>query len=502
MQKGKIFLSLLSLAIAVALIGGATLAWFTDTTAAPQNVFQAGTVEIGADEKYVLYEDGMMNVNPGDCFVKCFEIENIGTKSAEFRLIDFLGVWTISEEEWGPVRIAPVPGSDWVMKERTNEQGEKVYDFYYTGGPVPGTFAVANGDALNAERFVQLCILVIFDGEGMVDAYQGKEFKLNGEFQAIQASNDAPADQWADGWDQGWFAMGHKAALVAGVSSGYADYFYDSNNFKFDACVAKGHYYIGLEDLPQDGDFDYNDHGMSFAFNETYVGATGAEKLKSITMSFHTLVNGAGFDHHVMLERFGLDNSNIPYSYTIKRYDRNPSGAGETPPGAYSSALKPFKDVVLFDTTRYPGIGTPAPHRKMYDRVNIVLVFDEPVDKSQVTLLTNPYSSSRGWSWGSDLSESLYPYDFKIKKAGDHTTIYAEMGNVLTLDGVTVPGVTVPGVTVPKILVVPQPGFAYPNESQVITGAYPDFLTYYQTGSPANWYETNVDWSKVIQPWP
>ena len=45
-MKTKIFMSMLVIALAAALVGGATMAWFTDTATNPGNTFTAGTIDI------------------------------------------------------------------------------------------------------------------------------------------------------------------------------------------------------------------------------------------------------------------------------------------------------------------------------------------------------------------------------------------------------------------------------------------------------------------------
>jgi len=46
--KTKIFMSMLVIALAAALVGGATMAWFTDEATNVGNTFTAGTVDIVA----------------------------------------------------------------------------------------------------------------------------------------------------------------------------------------------------------------------------------------------------------------------------------------------------------------------------------------------------------------------------------------------------------------------------------------------------------------------
>ena len=220
-MKAKILLSMLIIMFVLAASLGATMAWFTAEAEVPANVFTAGTVEISAEETFVSNVEKMGNVNPGDCFVKCFEIENTGSKMIEVRLSDLVGEWDF-ENSVEPVYVAPVPDSGWVMKFNEDNSG---YIFYYTGGPV------------EAGEIIELCILVVFDGVLMENEFQGGTFTLSASFEAVQASNQAPAEVWGGEWDPEWFALSGAAALLAGTDETYTAYFYDGDNFKFEACL-------------------------------------------------------------------------------------------------------------------------------------------------------------------------------------------------------------------------------------------------------------------------
>jgi predicted ribosomally synthesized peptide with SipW-like signal peptide len=85
MPKIKLFLSLALIVLAVALVGGATLAWFTAATDPLENVFEAGTVEISAERTSHTTKNIEQNWNPGDCTDLGIKVENIGTKSVFVR---------------------------------------------------------------------------------------------------------------------------------------------------------------------------------------------------------------------------------------------------------------------------------------------------------------------------------------------------------------------------------------------------------------------------------
>ena len=252
-MKSRMLMSMLVIALAAALIGGATMAWFTAKTDAVENTFTAGTVMISADETVYSDDLDMGKVNPGDCFVKCFTVTNDGNKAIELRLEDvgfeikidwdwlgdnfealcftedyddidqLKGAYEAGEFEI-PVFIAPCPDSGWAM-EYVKEDDEIVgFEFYYTGGPIA------------PDETVKLCLVTVFDGEMMGNLWQAADFnQVNGMFQAIQASNDAPDAVWGAGWN--WAeGLDAEAALREGTSNAYANYFYVEGEFQFEDC--------------------------------------------------------------------------------------------------------------------------------------------------------------------------------------------------------------------------------------------------------------------------
>ncbi len=241
-MKAKLWVSLLIIGLVAGLIGGATLAWFTDATEVAPATFTAGTIKVDADEPtQIAVPEGksINNVNPGDCAAVTWNIVNTGTKAAEFR-VKLAALWTgVDESLLGDqgimdnVAYAPAPGSDWVMY--TDEEGE-VW-LYYTGGPIPGTFNyVANEDGgseyLLAERTIPLTLVIGFDGKLTNNAYQGATFKLGVEeedanglpvsrVEAVQASNGAPLAVFG----AGWAAVNAEDYEATGLAADYYAYF-------------------------------------------------------------------------------------------------------------------------------------------------------------------------------------------------------------------------------------------------------------------------------------
>ena len=144
-MKRKIWFSFLLIALSAAMIGGATMAWFTAQADAPTATFTAGTVVVGADqgEKFIGTPEGKYfeNVNPGDCATVYWDIINEGTKAVELK-VKLDKAWE-NDLPTSNVYYAPRPDSGWVMYE---EDGE--IWLAYTGGPVPGTYG--NTDVADA----------------------------------------------------------------------------------------------------------------------------------------------------------------------------------------------------------------------------------------------------------------------------------------------------------------------------------------------------------------
>lgn len=207
-MKKRIMLSVLVIALAAALIAGATQAWFTDEKDLPVAEFTAGTLEIDVSEgePFILALENRVfeNTNPGDCATIVWNIENIGTKRAEIRVkIDSEWLRQTSADTWakfepdidpeldykGRAAFFAPKGDEWVMYE--DEEGMWLY---YTGNALLGSYDIEKGE--EGENSVQLCLVVGFDGPNMDNQYQGKKFKISGEVQAVQTTNGAPEAVW------------------------------------------------------------------------------------------------------------------------------------------------------------------------------------------------------------------------------------------------------------------------------------------------------------------
>jgi predicted ribosomally synthesized peptide with SipW-like signal peptide len=245
-MRRKLLASIMSIGLVAALIGGATMAWFTDDAAVAPATFTAGTVVVNADakENFIQVPEGKSfnNVNPGDCALVTWDITNAGTKAVELR-VKLAELWTATADETLPgfgqelslenVFYVPVPGSGWTMYEENGEVW-----LYYTAGPVRGTFNY-NDEANPLEPVtVQLPLIVGFAGALTDNNYQGATFQLGGtindgdqvvfesKVEAIQASNDAPKTVW------GVTPAEVLAATPQGTAAAYYDYFLEGPGSK------------------------------------------------------------------------------------------------------------------------------------------------------------------------------------------------------------------------------------------------------------------------------
>jgi len=288
-MKSRIMISLLVIALAAAMIGGGTMAWFTAKDEAPENEFTAGTVMLEVGDEEVYDEHEMDNVNPGDCFLKCVEVKNIGSKDMELRLtgveFDFDINWewvnaNLDELCFGdlefegndinslqdavdaaidagdvraphkagdkvegqlfdsngnlivPGMVAPCPDSGWVLKYVDNE-----WEMYYDGPLAPGDST-------------ELCVVVYFEGPWMGNLWQNATFTIGGDdaqFEAVQASNNAPSEVWgSEVWEDYREIADEETcyeSLKTGTGEDYANYFYPLENgerkFKFIDCCSQ-----------------------------------------------------------------------------------------------------------------------------------------------------------------------------------------------------------------------------------------------------------------------
>lgn len=204
--------------LAVLLIAGGTLAWFTATAEPVVNEFEMGTLSIELIDEF---EDAT-NVNPGDCYEKEVYVKNTGSKRAFVR-IDMemaFGHTGLSTEV-----VTYELGENWVEHDGY---------IYYTemlaaeGGLTTNLFefmSCEEGNGMEPQFFWKTCPIcgkkywpwiphdcddpeppiedpipcgghICFDGRGMGNEYQGAPFTITINAEAIQVTNGAALDEW------------------------------------------------------------------------------------------------------------------------------------------------------------------------------------------------------------------------------------------------------------------------------------------------------------------
>lgn len=205
----KVWTSLLVIGLAVLAIAGGTLAWFTAQANIEPNVFTAGTVEIEADETVGWEGEVRENWNPGDCDKKEVWVKVTGSKGVYLRAKLIAGWFEYSEQgDWvawdlgtldDPVIIrgtddAPWPTSDWV----------KIGDWYY----------FASGRIEPSDTKIDVISKVCLSGDAGND-FQGKQYQISFDFEAIQTTHEAAFAEWGVGFVNGaWHAVVESAEGV------------------------------------------------------------------------------------------------------------------------------------------------------------------------------------------------------------------------------------------------------------------------------------------------
>ncbi len=185
----KVVLSVLVIVLAIAAVGGATMAWFTDSEELT-NTFTAGTLIIDADDDWRgLIDEDWTNANPGDCKEKDITVKNDGTKRMFVRF-DFAGAWVT------PLPNAPVgfePDNDLVT---IKPDLDDLADWTYLGG-----YWYYNG-LLESEEEINFTFLVCLNGPDTGNEYQDASYDITFTFDAIQVTNEAVNDAWGVYWDE------------------------------------------------------------------------------------------------------------------------------------------------------------------------------------------------------------------------------------------------------------------------------------------------------------
>ncbi|MDK2804356.1 MAG: hypothetical protein PWR23_1360 [Peptostreptococcaceae bacterium] len=200
MLQRKMLMSIASVLVLVALIAGATMAWFTDSETVAAT-FTAGTVDVGINEP-----TDIKIVNPGDIinfgepqdagyyhgfdedreipqggYDRALKISYTGTKAAYVRVL--VGAGWVGELANTNLTLEGVEGSHWVLQE---DMVDGKYVFLLDGilNGADEDFGVY--DLADVEN---VPFIVTIDGEGTGNEYQGAALDMEFEVQAVQAAN-------------------------------------------------------------------------------------------------------------------------------------------------------------------------------------------------------------------------------------------------------------------------------------------------------------------------
>jgi predicted ribosomally synthesized peptide with SipW-like signal peptide len=203
-MKSRLLVSLMVIAMAAALIGGATMAWFTDEAQTNPVTFTAGTLLIDMTDPVVTTDNfdqaRLDRLNPGDIWEYEFEVENVGTKSFNWGIYVCWQDDVLSEAERAEMfgdreGFGGSPLSEKILWT--------VYVDYGTGEEVflEDQLLPAEGGPLGAlmealpagSEPVKFRIVAELPGEGTGNAYQGSGMDLVLGVKAWQTTNNAPA---------------------------------------------------------------------------------------------------------------------------------------------------------------------------------------------------------------------------------------------------------------------------------------------------------------------
>ena len=204
MKKSRLLVSLMVIGLVAALIGGATMAWFTDSDETAPVTFTAGTLMIDMDEPALTEEFADFNLdklNPGDTWEWEFDVRNEGTKSLNWGIY---ACWkdTIGQEntDMGEDMLAMLADKGYGTGELSDVLVWQVFADYGAGEveltngilPEEGPVAAYMKALASGADAVHIRIKATLPGEAD-NAYQGSKMDLAFGVMAWQTTNDAPA---------------------------------------------------------------------------------------------------------------------------------------------------------------------------------------------------------------------------------------------------------------------------------------------------------------------
>lgn len=190
-MKKKILVICLTLALATAAVGGATLAYFTDTTDVKENVFTVGNVDITLTEPN-WDEQGSKDapeVYPGEALAKDPTVENTGANPCFVR-VQVTGLDCLADA--GDITYR----TDYVNDALGNGWVKHTDGYFYHTSPlvVPGTEGESWNEGLVSKTDALFDQIVI--PTGLQNGDGTTEFSVDVVAQAVQAQGAKAA--WAD----------------------------------------------------------------------------------------------------------------------------------------------------------------------------------------------------------------------------------------------------------------------------------------------------------------
>lgn len=205
-MKSKMMVSILVIALAAALIGGGTMAWFNDGDSAAPVTFQAGTLLIDIDDEINLTEEfadfNLEKLNPGDTWEWEFDVSNVGTKGFNWGIYvywnDIIGQLNDSLTPEVRSLLATKGYGDANLSEALEWEvfvnGVSTFEGKLPATPEGGPLATIIEDPLAANADpVTFTIKANLPGEETGNDYQGSKLSLAIGVLAWQTTNDAPA---------------------------------------------------------------------------------------------------------------------------------------------------------------------------------------------------------------------------------------------------------------------------------------------------------------------
>ncbi|ADU28588.1 TasA family protein [Evansella cellulosilytica] len=125
--KKKLSMGVLTAALGLALIGGGTFAYFSDT-ATQTNTFASGTIDLDVDPEVQV---AMYNLKPGDWMPRSFELQNNG--SLDIKYVDLNTEYSVTDSDGDAVvpGLADEYAKQLIVQFLNNTTGDEDYEVLF-----------------------------------------------------------------------------------------------------------------------------------------------------------------------------------------------------------------------------------------------------------------------------------------------------------------------------------------------------------------------------------